>query len=161
MRLPSVSLVSNIGGGRAGSSSPRADIPNLLEIEGEPLRVLIVEDDAMVAGVLQDIVQEAGGEVAGTISSGLASVGAAAAIRPDIAIMDVGLPGMDGIDAAAIIRTRYRLPVVFISGTEVSPEARHRLGDVGGVEFLLKPIRAEILREALLKAFASVSPTAG
>jgi DNA-binding NarL/FixJ family response regulator len=50
----------------------------------------------MIAGVLQDVIQEAGGEVVGTISSGLASVGATTMIRPDIVIMDIGLPGRAG-----------------------------------------------------------------
>lgn len=129
----------------------------LCDRSGRPLRVLIVEDDAMVAAVLQDIVRDGEGEVIGTISSGLASVGAAASIRPDVIVMDVGLPGMDGIDAAAIIRARYAIPVVFISGRELRHDEARRLGALDRVEILLKPIAGDALCDALLRAYAGSS----
>jgi CheY-like chemotaxis protein len=154
IHLPAARLTSGLGSRPAGPSRRQDELSDFLRIDGKPLRVLIVEDEAMVASVLQDIVFAAGGDVAATISSGLASVGAAGAIRPDIIIMDIGLPGMDGIDAAAIIRARYSLPVVFISGQQVGAEAVRRLGDLHRVEFLSKPIYAEALCAALLKAYA-------
>jgi CheY-like chemotaxis protein len=128
----------------SGEKSGRAGEPAV-----RPLRVLIVEDDAMVAAVLRDIVLEAGSEVVGTISSGLASVGAAGAIRPDIVIMDVGLPGMDGIDAAGIIRARFRTPVIFISGRDIQSEVSARLDDLNAVEMLQKPVDRAALCAAL------------
>jgi CheY-like chemotaxis protein len=114
--------------------------------------VLVVEDDGMVAAVLRDIIEEAGGEVVAMITSGLASVGAADGTRPDIIVMDVGLPGMDGIDAAGIIRARYSIPVVFISGRDIRDEVAGRLGQLNAVGFLVKPIEAAAFCAALLHA---------
>lgn len=119
--------------------------------------MLIVEDDGMVAAVLRDIIEEAGGEAVAMITSGLASVGAADGTRPDVIVMDVGLPGMDGIDAAGIIRARYSIPVVFISGRDIRDEVAARLGALKAVEFLVKPVDAAGLCAALLRARSRAS----
>lgn len=116
------------------------------------MRVLIVEDDGMVAATLTDIVEGGGGKVVGVITSGLASIGAAGSIRPDVIVMDVGLPGMDGIDAAAIIRSRFTIPIVFISGRDIRAEVTQNLGDLDGVEVLMKPIEQDALCEAIRRA---------
>ena len=128
----------------------------LVSASGQALRVMVVEDDAMVSAVFREIVEDAGGEVVAMVTSGLASVGAASGTQPDLIIMDIGLPGMDGIDAAAIIRARYRIPIVFVSGDdEIRGEIARRLGSLDGVEMLLKPIDADALREALMRAYRS------
>lgn len=131
------------------------DLEDRLRFEHERLRVLIVEDDAIVTSFLQSIVTSAGGEVAGTAASGHAAIGLAHSIRPDIVIMDIGLPGMNGIDAAAVIRAREPLPIVFISGQNVEAAVARRLGGLSGVGFLLKPFGAIELCDALLRAYVS------
>ena len=137
---------------RVVSSSSESPGKKLLGPSGAPLRVLIVEDEGMVAAGLTDIIEECGGRVVGMITSGLASVGAASGTRPDVIVMDVGLPGMDGIDAAAIIRSRHPVPVVFVSGRDVRDEVTRRLGNLDGVEMMLKPIDAEALCEAIRRS---------
>jgi CheY-like chemotaxis protein len=127
----------------------------LLRPSGEPLHVLIVEDEGMVAATLTDIVEDCGGRVVGMITTGLASIGAASGIRPDVIVMDVGLPGMDGIDAAAIIRARYPTPMVFISGSDIRAEVARRLIDLRGVETLVKPIDQNALCEAIQRALSA------
>jgi CheY-like chemotaxis protein len=131
------------------------DDERLVATSGQPLRVMVVEDDAMVSAVLRDIVEGAGGEVVATVTSGLASVGAAGGTLPDLIIMDIGLPGMDGIDAAAIIRARYGTPIVFVTGGDIRDEIGRRLGNVDGIEVLAKPIDPYALCEALLRAYRS------
>ena len=132
--------------------SSREDTRKLVNRSGEPLRVLLVEDEAMVAAVLTDIVEDLGGRVVATITSGLASVGAASGTRPDVIVMDVGLPGMDGIDAASVILARRSTPIVFISGRDIRSEAEKRLGNLDGIEVLLKPIDQDALSQAIHRA---------
>jgi CheY-like chemotaxis protein len=123
------------------------------------LRILVVDDEPMVAATLADIVVENGGEVVGVISLGLASVGAASVIRPDVVLMDVRLlPGLDGIDAAAIIRERRWTPIVFISAVDVREEIPRRLVSLEGVEVLSKPIDERALCEAILRAWSARRP---
>lgn len=135
-------------------SSREGNTRKLVNRAGEPLRVLIVEDEAMVAAVLADIVEELGGRVVGMITSGLASVGAASGTRPDVIVMDVGLPGMDGIDAAAVILARHSTPIVFVSGRDIRAEAEERLGYLDGIEVLLKPIEQDALSQAIHRAYS-------
>ena len=139
-------------GAAAPDSRAKASRSGSLRMSGRALRVLIVDDEPMVAATLQDIISEAGGEVAGVISLGLASVGAASVVRPDVVVMDVRLaPGLDGIDAAAIIRERRWTPIVFISANDVRDEVTDRLSSLEGVEVLSKPIDADALCAAILR----------
>jgi CheY-like chemotaxis protein len=55
-----------------------------------------------------------------------------------VIIMDVALPGMNEIDAGAIIRARYGIPIVFVSGRVTRAEVAARLGDLIGIEILTK-----------------------
>jgi two-component system, response regulator PdtaR len=118
------------------------------------LRVLIVDDDPLVTATIEDIVRDTGGTVAGTITSALAAVGAAAVIAPDVVVMDVRLPGaMDGLEAAGIIRLRRRTPVVIITGVSTDPELRARVAGMDGVEVVFKPLYAHTLCPAILRAY--------
>lgn len=155
LRSPGLRFASGSRQQSGGKQGPCAR--QLVKSSGEPLRVLVVEDEAMVAALLQEIIMEAGGEVVGTISSGLASVGAAAVTRPDVIVMDIGLPGMDGIDAAAIIRARYAIPSVLISGKDSGAQIAERLGHVR-IAYVKKPIQADELCEALIEAYESRDP---
>lgn len=126
----------------------------LRHVSGRPLRILIVEDDSLVAAVMQDIVRDAGGAVVGTIASALAAVGAAAVIAPDVVIMDVRLAGpMDGIEAAGVIRARRNTPIVIVTGEVDESELRTRLAMIEGVEAVLKPLYSRILCGAILRAY--------
>jgi CheY-like chemotaxis protein len=140
-----------VSSARDGSDA-QDDDDALVRASGARLRVLLVEDDAAVAAVLTDFIRDSGGEIAAMITSGLASVGAAAGTRPDVIVMDVGLPGMDGIDAAAIIRARHQTPIVLISGRDIRAEATERLGSLEGLELLLKPIERKALSSAIHRA---------
>jgi len=138
---------------RTGPGSPR-----LCDESGRPLRILIAEGEPLVAQILQDMVTAAGGENVGVISTALATVGAAGVIHPDAVIMDIRLSGeMDGVDAAGIIRSRRRTPVVFITGTEPDAEMRTRLAALGVFDLVFKPIDAAELCTAIFRAYKAES----
>ena len=103
------------------------------------LRVLIVEDEVIVALELQSHLENLGYEVAGTVTSGEEAVLHADALQPDLVLMDIRLSGkMDGIDAARQIRARYEVPIVFLTafGDEQTLERAKTVGPFG---YLLKP----------------------
>jgi CheY-like chemotaxis protein len=148
--------------GAAGRSTPpgggRGEAPRLHTTSGQPLRVLIVDDDPAVATVLQDMVTEAGGQSVGVITSALAAIGATAVISPDVVLMDVRLPGsMDGVEATEVIRARRSAAVVIITGAGADPNIRARLTALEGVEVVFKPVLHDELCAAILRAARPVS----
>lgn len=80
-----------------------------------PTCILVVEDERIVAMSLRKQLQSLGYEVVGEVSSGEAAVQNAGEKRPDLVLMDINLEGgMDGVEAAATIRDRFHLPVVYL-----------------------------------------------
>ncbi len=79
-------------------------------------RLLIVEDEAIVARDLQGRLKRLGYEVCAIVASGAGAIEAAAQHRPDLVLMDIVLKGdMDGIEAAEVISRNYQIPVVFLT----------------------------------------------
>lgn len=79
-------------------------------------RLLIVEDERIVAMSLRKQLQNLGYEVLGVVSSGEDAILCAAEMQPDLVLMDIYLEGaMDGVEAAGVLRSRYRLPVVYLT----------------------------------------------
>lgn len=117
------------------------------------LRVLIVEDEALIAMELEDIVSDAGHDVVGVGMSCAQAVALAEALRPDVATMDVNLKGeRDGISAALEIFQRWGIRSIIVSA--YSGEAlADRAAPAEPLGFLSKPVRHERLA-ALLQAAA-------
>jgi two-component system response regulator len=116
------------------------------------LRVLIVEDEAIVAVALADALEEMGAEPIAAVRNGYAAVAMAERHDPDVVLMDVTLDGdMDGIEAARIIRDQYDVPIVFITGLD-NPLTELRIAEMGGAELLCKPATTNELGAALHRA---------
>ncbi len=121
-------------------------------------RIMIVEDNAMVARDLRDCLEELGYEVVCTRASGEQSIDSAEALRPDAVIMDIHLRGeMDGIEAAEQIYARRGIPVVFLSAFS-DRELLERAKRVGSFGYMIKPFEERelyaMLEIALYKARA-------
>ena len=118
------------------------------------LRLLVVEDEFVVALELGRVLEDAGHEICGLVGSGEEAVAAAEAHRPDCVLMDVNVRGaMGGVAAAREIRTRVGSAVLFLTGLPVAEVAR-QARDLDPVAVLAKPIRGEQLERAL-RALAS------
>src|SRR6187455_2024264 len=79
-------------------------------------RILIVEDQRLIAADIENTLKKLGYVVVGSVSSGEDAIGKSAELRPELVLMDVRLRGeMDGIQAAKVIRDRFRLPVVYLT----------------------------------------------
>ena len=82
----------------------------------EKVRMLVVEDERIVSMDLQGRLRSMGYEVAGTAVSGEEAIDKAERLRPDMILMDIMLDGkLDGIQAAEIIRSRYNIPIIYLT----------------------------------------------
>lgn len=104
-------------------------------------KILIVEDEAIIAMEMADSLETLGYHVTGTVSSGSAAIEQAAADKPDLVIMDIRLKGeMDGISAAEAIREKHGIPVVF-STAYLDHERIERAKITMPFGYILKPIQ--------------------
>ncbi len=102
-------------------------------------RIMIVEDNTTVAKDLCTCLQRFDYDVVSTVASGEESIERAAADRPDIVLMDIRLRDeMDGIEAAERIRSRFGIPIVFLSA-HTDHALLERAGQVGSFGYLVKP----------------------
>jgi AmiR/NasT family two-component response regulator len=111
-------------------------------------RVLVAEDEAIIRLDLAEMLGEAGYDVVGQAGDGEQAVAMALELRPDIVIMDVKMPVMDGITAAEHIGRERICPVVMLtafSQTELVERAR----DAGVMAYIVKPFTAGDVTPAL------------
>src|SRR5579883_2075903 len=83
----------------------------------ETVAILVVEDDALVATYIREVLEESGFVVTGTASTGAEALALAAATRPRLALVDINLAGpLDGIDVARQLIAHHSVPAIFLSG---------------------------------------------
>ena len=111
-----------------------------------PKRVLVVENDPM-SRELSRRVLERGGYLVTCVNDGEGAVRLAAWLEPDLVLMDLGLPGIDGVEATRQLRARREtagVPVVVLSAQAYGEEI-DRAREAGCTEYLTKPIGAREL----------------
>lgn len=119
------------------------------------IRVLLAEDQAMVRGALVALLELEGDmEVVAEVSRGDAIVPAARSARPDVALLDIELPGGDGLTAAAGLREALPACRVLIVTTFGRAGYLRRAMDAGAVGFLLKDAPAGELASAIRRVMA-------
>jgi two-component system, response regulator PdtaR len=112
------------------------------------VRVMVVEDEALIRLDLAEMLTEEGYVVAGEAGDGEAAITMARQLRPDLVIMDVKMPKVDGIAAAATIVEERIAPVVMLtafSQRELIEQAR----DAGAMAYLVKPFARHELVPAI------------
>ena len=116
------------------------------------MRVLIVEDDAIIAMHLAMLVVELGHEVCATASSAAGAIAQASAHNADVVLMDIRLAqGSSGIDAAREIHAQQALRCIFLSGN-LDEATRLALLPYEPIDFVGKPVLPVVLQRALKKA---------
>src|SRR4030095_5896701 len=105
----------------------------------DKVRMLIVEDERIVAMDLQGRLKSMGYEVVGSAVSGEEAIEKAEALRPDMILMDIMLDGqLDGIQAAEIIRSRFGIPVIYLTAyADTATLERAKITEPFG--YILKP----------------------
>ena len=103
-------------------------------------RLLIADDEAIIRMNLRETLEEQGYLVIGEASDGVSAVNMARQLKPDLVLLDVKMPRMDGITAAQMLAEEHVAPVLLLtahSGRELVDQAR----GAGVVGYLVKPIR--------------------
>jgi two-component system, response regulator PdtaR len=103
-----------------------------------PFRVVIAEDEALIRLDLKEMLEEEGYVVAGEAADGEAAVELAVKLRPDLVILDVKMPVLDGISAAERIAAQHIAPVVILTAFS-QRELVERARDAGAMAYLVKP----------------------
>jgi response regulator NasT len=133
---------------QAEAAQPQAAQPQPTEAQPGGTRILVAEDEALIRLDLAEMLTEAGYEVVGQASNGEQAVEMAKELAPDLVIMDVKMPVMDGITAAEEIGAARICPVVMLtafSQTELVERAR----DAGVMAYIVKPFTANDLAPAI------------
>lgn len=124
----------------------------------EGTRVFIADDDWLTRNDLKTMLQRMGCDVVGEAVDGSTAVLQIRRLQPDAVILDVRMPVMNGITAAAHLSETIAAPVLLVSGLD--SESTSRLArEAGAAGFLSKPFSEQQLAAALRRALASVAVT--
>lgn len=139
---------SSAGRGAAAQSGPGPD-----ERAG-PRKVLIVEDEPLIAWALGDMVRALGYVVCGTVASETAAVEEAHRLAPEAILMDFRLAGSgSGLSAARRIRESHDMPIVFCTAYAEEDGLRADMLALPGANLIAKPVSRLSLERALAQAF--------
>jgi two-component system response regulator AlgR len=115
------------------------------------LRILVADDEPLAAERLQVLLARArGATLVGTASDGESAISMAEALSPDVLLLDIAMPGLDGIDVARSLASQDPSPaVVFVTAFDQFAVAAF---EVAAVDYLMKPVDPERLQRALDRA---------
>jgi two-component system, response regulator PdtaR len=107
-------------------------------VSGDPLRVVIAEDEALIRLDLKEMLEEEGYSVVAEVGDGESAVERVISLLPDLAILDIKMPLLDGISAAERIAAERVAPVVILTAFS-QRELVERARDAGAMAYLVKP----------------------
>ena len=117
------------------------------------MRILVAEDETIIRLDLKDLLERAGFEVCAEARDGEEAVALARSERPDLALMDVKMPRLDGIEAARRILDERPIPIVMLTAYG-QQELVARAAEAGVFGYLVKPFREQDLLPAIHTAQA-------
>ena len=125
--------------------------------DGQSVRYLVVDDSMFARKNLQRILAMFGGEVAGEAGDGRAAIEAYEQIRPDLVLMDVTMPDMEGIEAAErIINLHPEARIVMVSSVGYQENVSESLRK-GALFFVQKPPKPELLYEVIKRVLGDAA----
>jgi two-component system response regulator AlgR len=123
------------------------------------MRVLLVDDEAPARDRLKRLLRELEGvELVGEAADGKAALHAIAELQPDLILLDIRMPGMDGMETARHLATLPHPPRVIFT-TAYSEHALEAF-EAQAIDYLVKPVRKERLAQALHRAASLMTPVA-
>jgi two-component system response regulator AlgR len=129
-------------------------------LEEQPLRILIADDEPLAAERLQVLLARAeGAQLVGTASDGDSAINLTEALHPDLLLLDIAMPGLDGISVARALAAQNPSPaVVFVTAFDHFAVAAF---EVEAVDYLMKPVEPGRLQRALDRARAYLQSRTG
>jgi two-component system CheB/CheR fusion protein len=122
-------------------------------------RVLVVEDNVYAAKSFATLLRLDGHEVQ-VAHDGIEALGMAEAFRPDVILLDIGLPGIDGYEVARRLRAQTKFndtQIIAMTGYG-QPEDRRRSREAGIDHHLVKPVKIDFVRALLARADSPAAP---
>jgi two-component system, response regulator PdtaR len=119
----------------------------------ERVRVIVADDESVICMDLREMLSNLGYLVVGEAGDGRSAVNLARELRPDVVLMDIKMPDMDGIEAAKILTEERIAPVVLLTAFS-QQDLVQRAKTAGVVGYLVKPIKEAELAPAIEIALA-------
>jgi response regulator NasT len=117
------------------------------------VRILIAEDNDLVSLTLEEQLKDLGYEVLGIARSGTEAISLTNRLNPDLIIMDIRMPEMDGTEAAARIRSQRAVPIIMLTAY-ADKETIRKAEAAGALGYLVKPVNENELPPAINIALA-------
>ena len=122
-------------------------------MSAKPLRILIADDEPIIRLDLKKMLEDCGYNVVAELGDGAKAVEAARNLKPDVAILDIKMPEMDGIDAAKIITEEKIAPVLLLTAYS-QIDLVNRAKEAGVYSYLVKPFKESDLMPQIEVAVA-------
>jgi len=119
----------------------------------ERTRVIIADDESVIRADLREMLTTLGYLVVGEVGDGQSAVNLARELKPDVVIMDIKMPNMDGIEAARILTQEQIAPVLLLTAYS-QRDLVDRAKEAGVVGYLVKPFREQEIAPAIEIALA-------
>jgi len=122
-------------------------------ITQKPLRVLIAEDSDPMGEVIRRQLEKIGHTAITKAVNGLEAVALVKSLQPDLVLMDIEMPEMDGLEATRLIQETSPTPIVLLTAHD-DPKMIVQAGKVGAGAYLLKPPNPDELERTMIIAIA-------
>ena len=119
----------------------------------ERTRVIIADDESVIRADLREMLTNLGYLVVGEVGDGVSAVNLARELKPDVVIMDIKMPDLDGIEAARVLTQEKIAPVLLLTAYS-QRDLVDRAKEAGVVGYLVKPFREQEIVPAIDIAFA-------
>ncbi len=111
-------------------------------------RVVLVDDEALIRMGMRVMLQDLGYEVVGEAADGQEAIEKVAALDPDVVIMDIKMPGMDGLEATRRIMAAHPVPIIILTAYN-QRSLVEEAADAGVLAYLMKPVRESEIAPAI------------
>ena len=123
------------------------------------MKIIIIEDDALIALQIEECVQQLGHEVLATFDAGVPALEFVAENKPDFAFMDIELNGsMDGIQCASHLKNKFSIPSIFVTSHDAAEVIEEAI-DLDPLNFLPKPFTNKNIEASLALASKKLNST--